>query len=115
LGQHRIGQRPGDPDTRVVPANTARQLSEVELGHLIEDLATIRQALEAMSYAARHVESAAGLARTVKSFPFAKSGRVSAHVHQSIENGAGGAADEFDFGFGLGLEVHAAEHAALLR
>src|SRR5439155_13767027 len=63
---------------------------------------------------AGHVKRAAILCGEFKAFPFPESRGTLPHVHQHVENRAGGAADELDLWFRVGLEVHPANHAAAL-
>ena len=62
---------------------------------------------------ARHIERTPVPGGQLKGFPLAKGRGIGAHIHQHVPDRARGAADEFDLRLGLGLEMHAADHAAL--
>ncbi len=48
LGKDRVGERPANANLRVIPAQAARQLGLVKLGHLVKHLAVVSEALEAV-------------------------------------------------------------------
>ena len=80
---------------------------------MVKDLAVVREALEAVRKAARNIELAAVRGGQLEAFPPAEGRRIAAHIHQHVEDRAGGAADELDLRLRVGLEVHPANHAAL--
>src|SRR5205814_811821 len=113
FGEDGIGERPLNGHMRIVPTQAARELGEIELGHLVEDLAVVGKALEAVGDSARDIQSTAIFIAQLKALPLAEGRGIAAHIHKNVENGACGAADEFDLRFGVRLKMHAADHGAL--
>ena len=66
-----------------------------------------------MCEAAGHIKRSAILRGEFEALPLTECRRIAPYVRQNIKDRTSGAADEFDFGLGIGLKVHPANHTAL--
>src|SRR6266851_1075322 len=99
-------RRPANYECRIVPAHAAFTRWCIGFRYLIENLSIVGQRQISVREPFRNVKHAAIFRAQLDTEPTAKAGRVSAQVDDHIEDGAHGAAHQFNFLMRGGLIVH---------
>ena len=101
----RYPDRPGNRQSRIIPANAAPRSRLERRRYGIEHFAIVFQRLEAMGEALGDVELPVVLCRQFDAIPLAKAGRALTDIDDDVENGALRYADQLIFLMGRRLEV----------
>jgi len=112
FGKLRFRNRPANPYLRIVPAQTSRQIWNIEFRHLVKQLAIISQALKAVRESTRNIELATILCGEFKGLPASERGRFPADIDNDVEHGTGRASDQLSLGLRVRLKMETADHSA---
>ena len=111
VGDHADCQRPGDFKSGIVKSQAPLMVGAEKSRMLIENFGVVGQGLKPVSKAFRNVKHMMVVTRQFRGKPLPVSGGVGANINDDVENRAGRAADEFDFGMRRNLIMHAPQGA----
>src|SRR5436190_10271777 len=111
--QYRILDWPGNTEGPVVPAEPACCRGFVELRHLVRHLAVVFEGHETVCESLGDVKSAPRCSVELDAEMAHVGGRRRPQINDDIPNSPPGAADQFGFGVGFGLPMHAPQRPAV--
>src|SRR6476619_5076557 len=111
LGEHRIRDRPLNPDIGVVPRDPGLRRRVVGTGELVGDVGHVAQHAEAVGEAHRDIQLPVALVVELVPLPLPVGRRVASQIHGDVPDPPPQAADELRLS-GRGLKVQPAKDVA---